>query len=81
MLRISTAAIAVAFVIAPLATHDASALANFRVMMVMPGKTRLMSSGSEFRICNEGKANLTPLSSNSLTGTTTSSVLRPGNCT
>ena len=81
MLRISTAAIAAALVFAPLGIHDASALATFRVMMVMPGKTRSMSSGSEFRVCNEGEAALTMMSSNSLTGATTSSVLWPGSCT
>lgn len=77
MLRVSTAALVAAFLIAPPGVHDAAALATFRVMTVMPGKTRQLMSGSEYRVCNEGHARILMLTPDA---DTAGSSLEPGSC-
>jgi hypothetical protein len=87
MLRTFGAALAVALAIAPfefsvsqLTQKDAEAAATFKSALLMSSKTRSFSSGSEYRVCNEGDAPVRMMASNSLTGTSTESPLEPGRC-
>jgi hypothetical protein len=87
MLRTATAALAVALVISPIgfsafpiAQNNATAGATLRTAMLMSGKMRTFSSGSEFRVCNEGAAPVRMFASNSLTGISTESLVEPGRC-
>jgi len=88
MLRIATAALAavlavspIGFSALPLAQNDAAAGATLKLTKLMPGKSKLFMSGSEFRVCNEGEAEIHVMAGNSMTDTPTDSFLEPGKCT
>jgi hypothetical protein len=87
MLRIATAALAallavspIGFSAFPLAQNDAAAGATMKPTKLMPGKSKVFMSGSEFRICNEGTAEIHMMAGNSMTETPTESYLQPGRC-
>jgi hypothetical protein len=87
VLRNWTAAIAVALAIAPIelsslqiVPNDALAIATMKSTNLMPGKTKDFLSGSEYRVCNEGSAPVRMWSANSITNTSTDSLLEPGRC-
>jgi hypothetical protein len=89
MLRKSNMAIVLALAIAGapvgLSTHgfigkDASAAATYRTGAMKPHSTRAYTSGGELRVCNEGPVAVRLLISNSLTDSSTDSLLQPGRC-
>jgi hypothetical protein len=87
MLRIATAALAAVLAVSPvefsafpLAQNDAAAGATLKPTMLMPGKSKIFMSGSEFRVCNEGAAPIHMMAGNSMTGTPSESFLEPGTC-
>jgi hypothetical protein len=87
MLPKLTVALAVAFAIAPIGytclqmgQTDAAASPTLRSGLLMPGKLRTFGSAGEFRVCNEGSAPLRMWFANTLTGTSTESLLEPGRC-
>ena len=89
MLRNLKAGIALALAIAAvpvgLSTYgligkDASAAATYRPGAMKPHSTRAYTSGGELRVCNEGPVPVRLFISNSLTESSTESLLEPGRC-
>ena len=87
MPRIAAAALAALLAISPiglsafpLAQNDAAAGATMKPTKLMPGKSKTFMSGSEFRVCNEGTAQIHVMAGNSMTGIPTESFLEPGKC-
>jgi hypothetical protein len=87
MLRIAIAALVAVLAVSPigfsafpLASNDAAAGATMKPTKLMPGKSKVFMSGSEFRVCNEGDAEIHVMAGNSITDTPTESYLKPGNC-
>jgi len=59
---------------------NAMAGAIYRTGMMAPHSTRAYTSGGELRVCNEGPVTVRLYISNSLTNSSTDSLLEPGRC-
>ena len=87
MARIAAAALAALLAISPigvsalrLVENDAAAGAMMKPTKLMPGKSKIFMSGSEYRICNAGAARIHMMAGNSMTGIPSHSFLEPGEC-
>ena len=81
MPRIAAAALAALLAISPIGLSAFPAAgATLKVTNLMPGKSKTFMSGSEFRVCNEGTAEIHVMAGNSMTGIPTKSFLQPGKC-
>jgi hypothetical protein len=81
------AALALAVALAPvgfsaegLIENNAMANATYRPGMMAPHSTRAYTSGGELRVCNEGPVAVRLYISNSLSNSSTDSLLEPGRC-